>query len=240
MRGTRIYHVMKHELLDYRRILVGCLLIPLTLLIIIRWKHHLFMSIVYDHGHWSSGVEVLISLLFLIPFFTVWIMLSVRIRFEERGGFYTYMRIMPITAEELVTAKFLTSFIILNGTIIWFLLLWCGVTHFIPPLDQLKVWATIYVYALFFSVWIALHHGLFFKRGANESWTLFFFVAIFIFLIQRPFVQAWIEYVLQVHPWLSISIGCVLLVVSWLVCWQWAMRSYRLFYNHGLKGERVT
>lgn len=224
-----IYHLMKHDIYDYRKVLLCCLLIPFALFVIIIWKDQFIITYVAQkYASWI--VEVLFTSVFVGPFLVVWILLTVRIRSEAQSGFYTYMKVLPLTPKALVTAKFLTSFIVLIFTFVWLVLLWWGTTHYIPLLDQGKLWAYIYTYGFIGVTWLALHHAFFFKSEAKESWGILFLLLIIFFTSQRTFAQNWFEsfqHMLQQHPWLFISIGSVLVITIWIFCWIWAIRTYR-------------
>lgn len=239
MRFQFIYHLIKHDMYNYRRIILSCFLIPLVLVVIIMWKHDLFMTMIHRMGHLTWMVEMIFVVIFILAFLTMLITLTVRLRAEERFGFYKYMRTLPVTPEEIVTAKFLMSFFVMTGTLVWLLLLWWGVTYSIPSLDRVTTWSYIYKYGLFFPIWLAFHHGQFFRLGAQESWSVHFILVAIFYMTQQPFAQKWLEkfqHVLFDQPWIMIGGGSVCLIAVWILCWRWAIRSYRSFYKSGRKG----
>lgn len=242
MRIQSIYHLLKHDIYDVRWILLSCLLIPFILFLTILWKENLFVALLNRPDALSRGVEIIILGIFLLSFLTVWVMVVARLGTEERHGFYMYLRTAPMTAEEIVTAKFLMSFIVINGSLLWLNLLLLGIAQVLPPLDQPHLWLYIYVYGLLLTVWLTVQHALFFRRGARESATIYFILGFIFIIWLRSFERGWIEkfgnIFVQNIPFLT-GLGIILLLVTWFICWRWALRSYRRYYDAGSKGVYV-
>lgn len=242
MRAQIVFHMIKDEFHHYRWLIYSFFLIPLLLGILTGWKHDMLIDWAQSFGITTSTLfDIMSALLVFIPYTVIWITLTIRLSRDERNGYYLFSQTLPTTPTETVTAKFIVSFVLNVGSIIWFVALWLGYVHYIDDTTGTTLLGAIYLLTFFFSIWLAWHHAMFFRSGAQETWSIYFFLIIIVFLTNRSFAKRWLESVshkLEDDPLLLIGIASVLLLTVWIACWRWAMASYARYLHGNETNER--
>ncbi|MEN1968652.1 ABC-2 transporter permease [Lentibacillus sp. N15] len=243
MRASIIWSLVKDDWYRHRWMISSCLFIPLILEVLLIWQNTLITGWFQDGGMEGQTVAYTASvLLTAIPYMLIWITSVTRLTSEAYTGFYVFARTLPITAEEVVTAKFISSFVLNFGGALWFALLWGIYEQGIIQSTDDKVWTALYLVTFSFPLFLAFHHGLFFRSGTKGATPVVYLLLVAVMFMGRGnVVEQWVQSFLAVlfaHPVTTIGIGTILLLVVWLLCWRWAMKTYRQYLEGTLKSHK--
>ncbi len=119
-----------------------------------------------------------------MPYAISWMMLFSRPGKENRTGFYSFLHTLPITLKEIVTAKYISTFLLNVLMAGWLCGLWWLYEVNFPDAASTRIWAGLCVVVFFFALSIlALQLGFFFQWGDSN----FVFMILFLFLIVNQF-----------------------------------------------------
>lgn len=231
MHFQTILQLVKKDFQKQKWLLICALLIPLLLEMLLIWQSDRIASwFPYASDDDKNGFTSIIAVVLLVlPYLIIFLSQMGRTSREQANGFYPFLRLMPVRPEELVTAKFVSAFCITVGAGIWYGLLWFIHVHGSNLMAESNVWGTLFAMGLFYSIFIAVNLGVFFRSGAKEGSVMIFVFLIVIFASQQDFGKAalsWMNDELITHPTITLTIGVVILLAVWLICWRWAKHAY--------------
>lgn len=243
MRPGTIWNVIRDDWYEHRRMIGGCLFIPLLLEVLVMWQGTLidawFQEIL---GVDKMIVTILVSVLLVsFPYILLHIFALTRLSSEADAGFYGFIRKLPVTAGELVTARFISSFVLSVGGVFWFALLLGLYGQGYGQPFAFELWTAIYLNAFIFSGSLAIYHGLFFRSGAKGTASAYILLFLLIIGMRSNFAERRVQTfnsALHDYPVITIGIGAVLLIVIWLLCWRWAMTTYPMYLEGTLKSAK--
>ncbi|WP_269409843.1 ABC-2 transporter permease [Lentibacillus daqui] len=245
MRAGTIWDLIKDDWYGHRWMILSCLFIPLLLEMLMMWQGAFIYGWFQDILDVDKmTVTVVFGLLCVfIPYTLLWIYAVSRLSSEADAGFYRFARMLPVKAEEVVTARVISSFVLSVGGLLWFALL-LGV--FTPGLGQPiepGLWTVLYLNAFFFPVSLAVYHGLFFRSGTKGTTGSVVFLFFLLIMwgrrggLAKRGVQTF-DSMLHDYPMITVGIGAVILIVIWLLCWCWAMTAYRKYLEGTLRSAK--
>lgn len=241
MRARVIWNVIKDDWYSHRWMFFGCLFIPLLLEVLAMWQGELIYGWFQDIlGVKRMTVSMTFGVLCVyVPYMLLYFSAVTRLASEADAGFYKLARTLPIMAEEVVTARFISSFILSVGGMVWFALL-LGIygQRFGQPME---LWTALYLTTFLFPVGLAIHHGLFFRSGTKGSTGAVFLFILLIIGARTNVAEQGIQTfdsIMHDFPVATVGIGALLLIVIWLLCWRWAMTTYRKYLEGTSKSAK--
>lgn len=235
MRAGVVFNLIKDDWYGRRWMILCCMLIPLLLEVLTIWQKGIFDTWFQSIGVGGVVASSIVSVvLVFIPYALIWITVITRLSGEASSGFYLFVRGMPITPEEIITAKFVSSLVISAGAALWFAMLWWGYVQSLSQPADFKIWAAICLIIFFFPLGLALEQALFFRKGAESTGIVYILFVLVLFFGKSDFVKQGVEWfitVLSDFPFITIGVGTIISVLVWLHCWRWAMTSYRRYLN---------
>ncbi|MFC4620102.1 hypothetical protein ACFO4N_15420 [Camelliibacillus cellulosilyticus] len=230
MRGFVIFKLIKEDWKDHARLLSIFLISTLILDAGLIWAHKHPSQFLFGLEDSDGGQLGFVFAVFMIPYAVSWVIFVSKLKQDLQSGYYALLKTFPVAVEELLTAKFVSTFTINAFMNAWLYLLWTGYQYGVSKVLAPEIWAALYFVTFIFPIWLALHRGLFFHR---HSWgtTIAYFFWIPVFLIGRSaFGQNGLEKVTQLiigHPFVMTTSGIAVLLLAWVLVWRWALQSYR-------------
>lgn len=234
MRPSVLVNFIKEDWYSQRRMLFWYFLtsLMLGLLLIFVSRNAWVLNQIKQHVGLDLGEFSLTALAILfMPYAISWMLLTNQTEKEYRSGFYPFVHTLPLTVKEIVTAKYISNFLMDGLMAIWLCGLWWIYELNFPDADTLTAWTALcmVVFFLAFSV-LAILLGCFFRWGSGN---LVYFV-LFLLIIAGQFEFAdeiayqtirWMDQ----FPFILWGIAVLLTICVWIICWHWSMKAYRKY-----------
>lgn len=224
---------IKEEWYEQRRMLFWYFLISLALVLTVTFFSRLdvVMNWIEQSNLSFTDVSRISFAVLFMPYAISWMIVCNKTDKENRKGFYKFLHMLPITIKEIVTAKYISVFLMNGLMAIWLCGLWWIYDVIFPYAASLMVWTGLCMIVFFyaFSV-LAIQLGFFFRWGSNSLFTFFLFLLIVAgqFEFTGQITDQTIKW-MDRFPLLLWGIAILLMIVIWLLCWRWSMKVYRKY-----------
>lgn len=233
MRAGVIFDFVKEDWYSYRRLLFWYVLITLVLVVqaIGLSKAGLLANWIgyFSEGDVYVGVAVMSFVAILLPFTFSWIVMVTRVSWEEQAGFFSFLKILPVSAKEIVTSQYIFWFsfqVFING---WLCMLWwlftVNYSHEIPY----EIWAALFMPFCVFPIWFALHLVVFFRWGGSNASLVFAIGILFIFLGRINGFEEWVQrfiLFMEAYPVRTWGPAILIAIFVWVIGWRLSMKGY--------------
>ncbi|TMN23366.1 ABC-2 transporter permease [Lentibacillus cibarius] len=231
MRAGAIFRFVKEEWYSQRRMLlwymVWTLLLDIALLICsqLEWVLQQVRQSALSFGQFSLSVFAIL----FIPYAISWVILVYKVDKEKRTGFYTFVHTLPITIKEVVTAKYISVFL-MNGLMFgWLSMLWRLYEVSVRDAASLQAWTGLCMVGFLIAFGMsAIQLGIFFHWGGTS-------LALLLVLIVGNQLDVADQLADQTMAWMAgtplLTWGVTLLIVGciWSLCWRWSLKAYRKY-----------
>lgn len=233
MRSGVILNFIKKEWYDGRRMLFWYFLTSLILnaLLIICTHQEGVLNWVKQAGISFEDFSMFSFAVFFMPYAVSWMMLFSKTGKESRAGFYSFLHKLPLTVKEIVSAKYISSFL-MNGLMAgWLCGLWWIYEMNFPQAASLTAWAALCMVVFLFAFCVlALELGMFFRWG--DSNLSFVFLLLLIIVLQFGFVGQLADQTIRLmgqNPLMLWGAAILSTVCIWIICWRWSVKAYRKY-----------